>query len=61
MFIIQGTNMISTKRATTIICEEDRDKRNELLDKLSEEDAKYLLKQCISLMNKNSEFSFTIN
>jgi len=53
--------MISTKRATTIICEEDKDKRNELIDKLSEEDAKYLLKQCMSLMIKNPEFSFTIN
>lgn len=53
--------MISTKRATTIICEEDKDKRNELIDKLSEEDAKYLLKLCMSLMIKNPEFSFTIN
>ncbi len=53
--------MISTKRATLIICEKDKDKRNELIDKLSEEDAKYLLKQCMSFMIKNPEFSFTIN
>lgn len=37
--------MISTKRATLIICEKDKDKRNELIDKLSDENAKYLLKQ----------------
>lgn len=50
--------MISTKRATLIICEKDKDKRNELIDKLSEEEAKYLL---ISLMTKNSEFGYTTN
>ncbi len=53
--------MISTKRATTIICEKDKDKRNELIDKLSEEEAKYLLKQCLTLICKNPEFDFKLN
>ncbi|WP_367567286.1 hypothetical protein [Lacrimispora sp.] len=50
--------MISTKRATTIICEKDKDKRNELVDKLSEEDAKYLLKHCLTVIHRDPEFDF---
>ena len=42
--------MISIKRATTIITEKDETKRNEMVDNLSEEDAKYLLKQCLAVM-----------
>ena len=53
--------MISTKRATTIICEKDKDKRNELIDKLSDEDAKYLLKQYLSIIHGNPEFNFELN
>lgn len=37
--------MISTRSDTTIICEKDKDKQNELIGKLSDKEAKYLLKQ----------------
>ena len=59
-FNIWGTNMISTKKATTIICEKDKDKRNELIDKLSDEDAKYLLKQYLTVIHGDPEFDFKI-
>lgn len=52
--------MISTKRATTIICEKDKDKRGELIDKLSDEDAKYLLKQYLNVIHGDPEFNFKI-
>ncbi|MCQ4935051.1 hypothetical protein [Anaerotignum propionicum] len=42
--------MISIKGATTIITEKDETKRNELVDRLSEEDAKHLLKKCLVVM-----------
>lgn len=46
--------MISAKRAATIIFEVDRNKRNKLIDKLSEEDAKYLLMQYLAFINDTS-------
>lgn len=52
--------MISTKRATTIICEKDNDKRNELIDKLSDEDTKYLLKQYLTVIHGDADFDFKI-
>ena len=52
--------MISTKRATKIICEKDKNKRNELIDKLSEEDSKYLLKQYLNVIHGDPEFEFKI-
>lgn len=52
--------MISTKRATLIICEKDKDKRNELIDKLSDENAKYLLKQYLNVIHGDPEFDFKI-
>lgn len=42
--------MISTKRAAILLGEPDSEKRNQLIDKLTEEDAKYLLKACISVI-----------
>ena len=59
-FNIWGTNMISTKRATKIICEKDKNRRNELIDKLSEEDSKYLLKQYLNIIHGDPEFEFKI-
>ena len=59
-FDVRGTNMISTKRATLIICEKDKDKRNELIDKLSDENAKYLLKQYLNVIHGDPEFDFKI-
>lgn len=36
--------MLSTKKALTIITEMNDDKRNPMIDELSEQDAKYLVK-----------------
>lgn len=44
----KGAVMISTKHAMTIICEQDRVKRDAMIDKLSEEDVKYMLKLALS-------------
>ena len=52
--------MISTKRAATIILQSDKDKRNDLIDKLSEEDVKYLLKQSLSIIHESNEFSLEL-
>ena len=41
--------MISTKRAMSILSENNPEKRNEMIDKLKEEDAKYLLKICFAV------------
>lgn len=49
--IIGDIRMISTKRAATIMLQTDKDKREALIDKLSEEDLKYLLKQCLSFIH----------
>lgn len=48
--------MISTKRANTIICETDKDKRDKLIDKLSEEDTKYLLKTALMVIHKETGY-----
>ena len=50
--------MISTKRAAKILFEPDDDKRNVMIDNLSGDDAKYLLKQCISTVRKESNITF---
>lgn len=42
--------MISTKRTMSILSENNPEKRNEMIDKLKEEDAKYLLKICFAVM-----------
>lgn len=42
--------MISTKRAMTIIMEEDKEKRDAMIDKLTEADAKHLLKIALFTM-----------
>lgn len=52
--------MISTKRAATIILQTDKDKRNALIDNLSEEDAKYLLKQSLSIIHESTEFDLEL-
>ncbi|MFR3727719.1 hypothetical protein [Lacrimispora sp.] len=49
--------MISVKRATAIIFEADTEKRNELVDELSEEDAKFLLKQYMTFFRGKMENS----
>lgn len=41
--------------------ERDKDKRNELIDRLSDEDAKYLLKQYLSNIHGDPEFDFNIS
>lgn len=46
--------MISAKRASTIIFETDDVKRDELIDTLTESDAKYLLKKCLATMKTGS-------
>lgn len=48
----KGRKMISAKRAMSIFFEQDADKRNKLVDKLSEEDSKFLLKQCLAIMRE---------
>lgn len=50
--------MISTKSAAAIICEIDKDKRNKMIDKLSEEDAKYILKQYLTVHRERTGFDF---
>lgn len=42
--------MISAKRALTISMEPDQEKRDALVDKLTEADAKYMLKVALSAM-----------
>jgi hypothetical protein len=53
--------MISVKRATTIILEVDIEKRNKLVDELSEEDAKYLLKQYLTFFRGKTEPNFELD
>lgn len=53
--------MISTKRAMKIIAELDKDERNKMVDKLTEEDAKLLLKQCLTVMIGNTNSGQTIH
>ncbi|WES36059.1 hypothetical protein P0092_09380 [Ruminiclostridium papyrosolvens DSM 2782] len=53
--------MITAKRAIKITTETDDNKRNELIDKLSEEDAKMLLKRCLKAVMDNSKPDFEIN
>jgi len=48
--------MISAKRTTIIICEKDKDKLNELIDKLSVEGVKYLLKQYLTVIHGDFDF-----
>lgn len=52
--------MISTKRATMIICEKDKNKRNELIDKLTDKDVKYLFKQYLTVIHGDPDFDFKI-
>lgn len=42
--------MISSKRAASIILEPDQGKRDQIVDKLTESDAKYLLKVALAAM-----------
>lgn len=42
--------MISAKRALSITTEPEQEKRDALVDKLTEEDAKYMLKVALSAM-----------
>ena len=47
--------MISTPRLLEILFENDEVKRNELIDELSAEDAKVLLKHCLNVMRGNMD------
>jgi len=49
--------MISTKRAAKIILETDAEKRGKMIDKLTEEDAKYLLKKCLDTIINDTPLS----
>lgn len=42
--------MISAKRASSIMFEPDQEKRDALVDKLAEADAKYMLKVALAAM-----------
>ena len=53
--------MISVKRATTIILEVDIDKRNKMVDELTEDDAKYLLKQYLNFFRGKTEPNFELD
>ncbi len=48
----EGEPMISAKRALSISMEPDQEKRDALVDKLTEADAKYLLKVALSAMQE---------
>lgn len=43
--------MISAKRATTIVFERDRESRERMVDKLTEQDATYVLKMLLREFN----------
>ena len=43
--------MISAKRASMISLERDREKREALIDKLTEQDAKHILKMTLRVLN----------
>ena len=51
---VKGASMISTKRAMTIIFEQDREKRDIAVDKLKEEDAKYMLKLALAVIRRET-------
>ena len=44
--------MISTSRVTKILTEQDEEKRNKLIEKLTEEDAKYILKVWLKTLHR---------
>lgn len=52
--------MISTKRAAKIVFESDDVKRNELIDKLTEDDAKLILKCCLAAMASGTKLNCTL-
>jgi hypothetical protein len=47
-----GDKMISAKRAATIVFETDKDKRDKMIDNLSAEDAKYMLKHSLTIIRE---------
>lgn len=53
--------MLTVKKAMTIMLENDANKRNEMIDKLTEEDAKYLLKQCLAIMQERNVGKEVVN
>ena len=50
---LDWSNMISAKRAMRLVFEPSEEKRNEMVDKLTEEDAKVLLKHCLKVMRES--------
>ncbi len=48
--------MISTQRATKLYAEPDPEKRRAMIEKLTEEDAKYMLRVCIMVMKGETDF-----
>ncbi len=53
--------MISVKEAMGIMFETDEENRNAMIDRLSEEDAKYLLKQCLTVMREKNANEEEVN
>lgn len=49
--------MISTKKAASILFEKDEEVRNKMIDKLSEEDCKVLLKTAFKVIHGDQKFS----
>ena len=48
--------MISALRALKILNEKDEEKRDKMIDGLTEEDAKYMLKMGLKHIHKNKDF-----
>ena len=48
--------MISEEEVSDLMMEKDKAKRNEAIDKMTEEDAKHFLKKLLSVMNRSTEY-----
>lgn len=51
--------MISTKRASKILLEQDKVERDKLIDKLTGKDAKEMLKHCLTVIRKEEYPGFS--
>ena len=48
--------MISEEEMSDLMLEKNKAKRNEAIDKMTEEDAKCFLKKLLSVMNRSTEY-----
>ena len=48
--------MISEEEMSDLMMEKNKAKRNEAIDKMTEEDAKQFLKKLLSVMNRHTEY-----